>query len=151
VTRTQAWARAGAVFAAVLVADQLTKALVRGGLAVGEEHKVLPGVHFVRVRNEGIAFGLLGDSPTWLVVIVVVAALGGLLLFFARNVDRPYAWLATGLLLGGAAGNIIDRVADGAVNDWIKLPHWPAFNLADISITLGVVALVFAIDAPRGR
>ena len=148
-SRGEAWARAGAVFAAVLVADQLTKAIVRGSLAVGERRHALPLVDIVRVRNEGIAFGLLGDSPTWLVVIVVVAALGGLLAFFALNVDRPYAWLATGLLLGGAAGNIIDRVADGAVNDWIKLPHWPAFNLADIAITLGVVALVFAIDAPR--
>ena len=133
-SRGLAWARAGAVFAAVLVADQLSKALVD-----------------VTVHNEGIAFGLLGDSPTWVVVLVVVAALGGLLLFFARNVDRPYAWLATGLLLGGAAGNIIDRVADGAVNDWIKLPHWPAVNIADVAITLGVVALVFAIDAPRSH
>ena len=150
-TRAEAWARAGAVFAAVLIADQLTKAIVRGSLAVGERRDALPIIDIVRVRNEGIAFGLLGDSPTWLVVIVVVAALGGLLAFFALNVDRPYAWLATGLLLGGAAGNIIDRLADGAVNDWIKLPHWPAFNLADVAITLGVVALVFAIDAPRGR
>ena len=150
-SRGQAWARAGAVFAAVLVADQLTKASVRGSLAVGERRDAIPVIDIVRVRNEGIAFGLLGDSPTWLVVIVVAAALGGLLAFFALNVDRPYAWLATGLLLGGAAGNIIDRLADGAVNDWIKLPHWPAFNLADIAITLGVVALVFAIDAPRGR
>ena len=150
-SRGQAWARAGAVFAAVLVADQLSKAIVRGSLEVGERRDLFPGIHAVRVRNEGIAFGLLGDSPTWLVVIVVVAALGGLLVFFALNVDRPYAWLATGLLLGGAAGNILDRLADGAVNDWIKLPHWPAFNLADIAITLGVVALVFAIDAPRGK
>jgi signal peptidase II len=151
VTRTEAWARAGGVFAAVLVADQLTKAIVRGSLATGERRHVFPGVDLVRVRNEGIAFGLLGSSRTWLVVLAVVAALGGLLVFFALNVDRRGAWLATGLLLGGAAGNIIDRLADGAVNDWIKLPHWPAFNVADVAITAGVVALVFAIDAPRGR
>ena len=81
----------------------------------------------------------------------VVAALGGLLVFFALNVERPYAWLATGLLLGGAAGNIIDRLAHGAVTDWVKLPHWPAFNLADVAITAGVITLVVAIDAPRGR
>ena len=150
-TRGRAWARAGAVFAAVLAADQLSKAIVRGGLAPGERRDVLPGLHLVRVRNEGLAFGILGGSRTWLVVLVVVAALGALLVFFARNVERRWAWLATGLLLGGAAGNILDRVANGAVLDWIKLPHWPAFNLADMAITAGVVALVFAIDAPRDR
>ena len=150
-TRRQAWTRAGLVFAAVLIADQLTKAIVRGSLAIGEERKVFPGVHLVRVHNEGIAFGLLGGSSAIVVVLVVAAALGGLLFFLARNLERPYAWLATGLLLGGAAGNIIDRVADGAVNDWIKLPHWPAFNIADVAITAGVVALVVAIDAPRDR
>jgi signal peptidase II len=151
VNRTQAWARAGAVFAAVLVADQVTKAIVRGSLATGERRDVFPGFDLVRVRNDGIAFGLLGGSRTWLVVLAVVAALGGLLVFFALNAHRRGAWLATGLLLGGAAGNIIDRVANGAVLDWIKLPHWPAFNLADVAITAGVVALVVAIDAPRDR
>ena len=90
-------------------------------------------------------------SSAGVVVLVVVAALGGLLFFFARNLERPYAWLATGLLLGGAAGNIIDRVAHGSVTDWIKLPHWPAFNLADVAITAGVIALVFAIDAPKDQ
>jgi signal peptidase II len=144
-------ARAGAVFAAVLVADQVSKAIVRGSLEAGERRDLIPGIDLVRVRNEGIAFGLLGGSRTWLVVLIVVAALGGLLVFFARNADRRGAWLATGLLLGGAAGNIIDRVAHGAVTDWIKLPHWPAFNLADVAITAGVVALVFAVDAPRDR
>jgi signal peptidase II len=144
-------ARAGAVFAAVLVADQVSKAIVRASLQAGERRDLIPGIDLVRVRNEGIAFGLLGGSRTWLVVLIVVAALGGLLVFFARHADRRGAWLATGLLLGGAAGNIIDRVAHGAVTDWIKLPHWPAFNLADVAITAGVVALVFAVDAPRDR
>ena len=146
-----AWARAGAVFVAVLAADQLAKAIVRGSLATGERRNVFPAVDLVHVRNEGIAFGILGGSRTWLVVLVVVAALGGLLVFFALNVDRRWAWLATGLLLGGAAGNIIDRLAGGAVLDWVKLPHWPAFNLADVAITAGVVALVVAIDAPKDR
>jgi len=145
------WVRAGVVFAVVLAADQLSKAIVRSDIAPGERHHVLPGVHLVRVGNEGLAFGLLGGSSTWIVVLAVVVALGGLLVFFARNVHRRGAWLATGLLLGGAAGNIIDRVAHGSVTDWIKLPHWPAFNIADVAITAGVIALVFAIDAPKDQ
>ena len=150
-SRAQAWARAGAVFAAVLAADLISKAIVRSDIAPGERHEVVAGVHLVRVGNEGIAFGLLGGSRTWLVVLVVAAALGGLLVFFARNAHRRGAWLATGLLLGGAAGNIIDRVAHGSVTDWVKLPHWPAFNIADVAITAGVIALVFAIDAPKDQ
>lgn len=150
-TRRQAWARAGAVFLAVLVADQVSKVIVRGDIQPGERHQLIPGVHLVRVGNEGLAFGLLGGSSTWIVVLVVIVALGGLLVFFSRNVERRGAWLATGLLLGGAAGNIIDRVSHSAVTDWIKLPHWPAFNIADVAITAGVVALVFAVDAPKHR
>jgi signal peptidase II len=60
-------------------------------------------------------------------------------------------WLPTGLLLGGALGNVVDRVRDGAVTDFLKIPHWPAFNVADVAITVGVVALVFTVDAGRRR
>jgi signal peptidase II len=60
-------------------------------------------------------------------------------------------WLPTGLLLGGAAGNLIDRVRDGAVTDFIKLPHWPAFNVADIAITVGVLALLYVLEGPPRR
>ena len=64
--------------------------------------------------------------------------------------SRPHVWLPTGLLLGGALGNVIDRVRDGAVTDFIKLPGWPAFNLADVAITAGVLALLYVLERPRG-
>jgi signal peptidase II len=148
--RRAAWARAGVVLAAVLVADQVTKALVRSSLEVGEVREVLPFLDLVHVTNEGIAFGALGGGET-LVVIAVAAALVGLIVFFVVSADRPLVWLPTGLLLGGALGNVIDRVRDGAVTDFIKLPHWPAFNLADVAITAGVIALVVSLDALRGH
>jgi len=135
---------------AVLVADQLTKAAVRSSLQVGERREVLPFLDLVRVNNDGIAFGFLGGGQA-LVVVAVVAALGGLIVFFALHADRPLVWLPTGLLLGGALGNVLDRVRDGAVTDFVKVPHWPAFNLADVAITAGVVALVLSLDAPRDR
>jgi signal peptidase II len=148
-TRTRAaWARAGLVLAGVLAVDQLTKALVRSALQVGERREVLPFLDLVRVNNDGIAFGFLGGGQV-LVVVAVAAALAGLVVFFALHADRPLVWLPTGLLLGGAVGNVLDRVRDGAVTDFLKLPHWPAFNVADIAITAGVVALVLSLDAGR--
>lgn len=149
-TRKGGWARAGLVLVAVLAADQLTKALVRSNLAVGERREVLPFLDLVRVNNDGIAFGFLGGGQA-LVVVAVVAALGGLVVFFALHAERPWIWLPTGLLLGGALGNVFDRVRDGAVTDFLKVPHWPAFNVADVAITVGVVALVFSLDAGHDR
>src|SRR3954454_17975667 len=112
--RRAAWARAGVVLAAVLLADQLTKALVRSALEVGEVREVVPFLDLVRVDNEGIAFGALGDGET-LVAVAVGAAPVGLVAFIIVSADRPVVWLPTGLLLGGALGNVLDRVRDGAV------------------------------------
>jgi signal peptidase II len=151
VSRRRAWARAGFVLAAVLAADQITKALARGGIERGEHRDFLPLLDLVHVRNEGIAFGVLEGGQTWVVILAVGAALAGLLVVFALNAHRPGVWLPTGLLLGGALGNVVDRARDGAVTDFLKLPHWPAFNLADIAITAGVVALVLVLDASRDR
>ncbi|MBI5105031.1 MAG: signal peptidase II [Solirubrobacterales bacterium] len=154
--RGRAWARALLVVGGVVALDQVTKALVRGGIARGEEDPVLPAVKLVHVRNEGVAFGAFSGGGI-IVVVLVAAALAALLAYFATHADRPLIWLPTGLLLGGALGNIIDRVRDGAVTDFIKLPHWPAFNVADIAITVGVLALLYVLersdrdDAPAGR
>jgi signal peptidase II len=102
-------------------------------------------VHLVRSENSGVAFSVFsGGGP--LVVIVAVLALAALVVFFLTHLHRRLVWLPTGLLLGGAAGNLIDRVREGAVTDWIKLPHWPAFNLADACITVGVLILVWVLE-----
>ena len=149
-SRRAAWARAGLVLAAVFAVDQITKAAVRSSLEVGEKRDVLGPLDLVRVNNDGIAFGALGGGQA-IVVVIVAGALVGLLVYFVLNADRPLVWLPTGLLLGGALGNVVDRVRDGAVTDFLKLPHWPAFNVADAAITAGVIALVLSIDAARGR
>jgi signal peptidase II len=133
------------VLALVVAADQATKALVRGDLRVGEQDPVLPAVTLVHVRNTGVAFGAFSGGGL-VVVALVAGALAALLFYFVTHVERRLVWLPTGLLLGGSLGNIIDRVRDGAVTDFIKLPHWPAFNVADIAITLGVLALLWVIE-----
>jgi signal peptidase II len=111
---------------------------------------VVPGVHLVHVRNSGVAFGLFAGGGA-LLVAVAALALVALLAFFVTHARRPLAWLPTGLLIGGAAGNLIDRLLDGAVTDFVKLPHWPAFNVADMAITLGVLVLVYVLEGPPRR
>jgi signal peptidase II len=133
------------VAVAVVVADQSTKALVRHSLDPFERVKVVPGVHLVRTQNSGVAFSVFsGGGPV--VVVVAVLALGALLAFFVTHLHRRLVWLPTGLLLGGAAGNLIDRVRLGGVTDFVQLPHWPAFNVADACITVGVLVLVWVLE-----
>jgi len=145
-----AWARALAVAAVVIAADQVTKALVRHNVERGTQDAVLPGLDLVNVRNNGVAFGLFsnGKAP---VVLLTGAALLALVVYFALHTGKAGLWFPTGLLLGGALGNIIDRVRHDAVTDFLDLPLWPAFNLADVSITFGVLALLYVLEAPREK
>jgi signal peptidase II len=145
--RRSAWARAGLVLVLVVVVDQVTKALVRDGVRPGEEDSILPALTLVHVRNTGVAFGAFAGGGV-IVVALVAAALSALVFYFVTHVERRLVWLPTGLLLGGSVGNIVDRVRDGAVTDFLKLPHWPAFNVADIAITVGVLALLWVIEQP---
>ena len=149
-TSARAWLRALAVLVAVVAADQVTKLLVRNGIERGEEDPIFPAVKLVHVRNEGVAFGIDPGSAT-LVVVLIALALLALVLFFARHSARPLMWLPVGLLIGGALGNIVDRVRDGAVTDFLKIPAWPAFNLADVAITVGVVLLLFVLERRDDR
>jgi signal peptidase II len=143
------WARAGLLLALVVVVDQVTKHLVRSGIAPGDEDSILPAVKLVHVRNKGVAFGALGGGGA-LVVVVIAIALCALVVYFATHARRPLAWLPTGLLIGGAAGNVVDRIRDGAVTDFIKLPAWPAFNVADMAITFGVLSLLYVLERSDG-
>ena len=143
-------ARAAAVALATVAADQAVKALVRTTIERSEEVELVLGVQLVNVRNRGIAFGMLADGGA-LLVVFAVAALAALLVFFARHRDRPLVWLPTGLLIGGALGNLIDRATRGAVTDFVDLPLWPAFNLADAAITIGVLALLYVLEGPPSR
>jgi signal peptidase II len=143
-----AWVRAALVMVAVIALDQGTKALVRSSVVIGDRDGVFPGVEIVHVRNEGVAFSRFSSGGT-VVALIVGAALLALVAYFVTHLDKPLVWLPTGMLLGGALGNVIDRIRDGAVTDFIKLPGWPAFNVADIAITFGVVVLLYVTERPR--
>ncbi len=148
-TGRRVWARAVVIVGAVLAVDQATKALVRDGVRRGTEDPIFPALKLVHVRNEGVAFGVNPGGGTTLLVAVIALALLGLVIWFARHHAKPLIWLPVGLLVGGALGNIVDRIRDGAVTDFLKIPFWPAFNVADVAITFGVIALLFVLEGPR--
>ena len=134
----------------VVAIDQLTKAAVRSGIPVGEARRFFIGIQLVHVRNTGVAFSLFSGGGT-LVLVFTLVALAVLAGYLARRPDRPWLWIPTGMLIGGAVGNLIDRLAHGAVTDFIKLPLWPAFNVSDMSITFGVLVLLWVLEGPRQR
>lgn len=133
-----------------LAADQMSKALVVSRLAYGERIELLPFLALERTSNRGVAFGLASDvSPAVLVVLAV--AISVVILTVGSRLTWRFAPVATGLILGGALGNLYDRVAQGYVIDFIELPNWPTFNLADVAITVGVGLLLVGLVKNRER
>jgi signal peptidase II len=129
--------------------DQLTKHIVEHSIVPGEERRFLPGIQFVDTRNRGVAFGFFPGNHL-AVTVLISLALAVLLAYFAIHAARPLIWLPTGMIAGGALGNVLDRVRHGSVTDFVKLPlGWPPFNLADTSITLGILVLFLLIDRSR--
>jgi signal peptidase II len=137
--------------ALVVALDQFSKVAVRNSIVPGETRGVLPGLQLVNTRNQGVAFGFLPGRHLAVSVLVGLALLV-LVVYFARHLDKPLIWLPTGMLLGGAFGNILDRLRAGSVTDFVKLPlGWPPFNLADASITIGVLLLFLVVEGHGGR
>ena len=150
--RASQWAGLGAVVLAAIAADQLTKLIVSSQLALDESLHVLGPFSIHHVQNSGIAFGLFA-SATPLVTALTALAVGWMLLFFARSGARhPVLPVGLGLVLGGSVSNLLDRIRLGAVTDFLDVGFWPAFNLADTFIVVGVGILFAAIllgDARR--
>ena len=140
------WARAGVTIAVVVALDQATKLIVTRSLERGESVDVFFGLELTNTRNTGVAFGALEDRGG-VVAALIALVLVALVVYFARNAARAWLWLPVGMLLGGAIGNLIDRAHEGAVIDFIDPVAWPAFNVADSSIVLGVAALLYVIEA----
>ncbi|MGC8915655.1 MAG: signal peptidase II [Thermoanaerobaculum sp.] len=146
----------------VLAADQASKAWLVASLPYGGERNVWPGFfNLVHTRNRGVAFGFFSDAGPWsqrvlLGLVVLLVAFVAWQLALQRA--RPWPALGLGLILGGALGNLADRLVRGEVVDFLdvyvvlsgKAYHWPAFNLADASITLGAVVLLGWELLPHG-
>jgi signal peptidase II len=135
----------------VVALDQGTKALVTSHIERGDRVEVLPFLAFENVRNEGVAFGLGGDISAALIGVTIVLLVGVLAVLAFRGGGGWLVWLPAALLLGGALGNLADRVRDGAVIDFVDLPLWPTFNLADVAITVGVLLLLLDVERADTR
>jgi signal peptidase II len=138
-----------AVSAAIVVADQITKWLVLARFAPGERVEVTGFMNLVLVFNKGAAFSFLADAPGWQTPLLVAFALGAAVLvsvLLVRDPSRRLYCAGLALILGGAVGNVIDRMRFGHVVDFLDLHaggwHWPAFNVADSAITVGAVLLI---------
>ena len=148
------WLGLVVVTAAAVLADQLTKQLVVNTLTLGEEVEIVGPFSIHHVQNSGIAFGFFSGA-TSLVIVLTAVAIAWMATYFARSGARhPVLPVALGLVMGGSVSNLVDRVRLGHVTDFLDVRWWPAFNLADTFIVVGVGLLVGAAliaDRPRPR
>ena len=138
------------IIALILVLDQLSKNWVL--LAYGEISRsiaeVTPFFNLVMVWNRGVSFGMFSDHPNWMptILTVVAVAITGFLFTWMWKEKKQFTIIALALVIGGAIGNVVDRIRFGAVVDFLDFHafgyHWPAFNIADAAIFIGVVLLL---------
>ena len=142
--------------AAIVAADQLTKTIILARFAPGERLEVTGFFNLVLAFNKGAAFSLLAQAPGWQTPVLVAIALAAAAILSAlivRNLHKRLLCTGLALVLGGALGNLVDRLRLGHVVDFIDLHaagwHWPAFNVADSAISIGAVLLI--LDGFLGR
>ncbi len=133
---------------AALAVDQVTKTLaLMNSATLGAGIKIFPGFDLVLIHNPGISFGMLGDVPWWTITLVglVICAVLAVLLW---QTESRFEAIGYGLIIGGALGNIVDRIRQGSVTDFLDFyyrdAHWPAFNLADAAIFCGAAAMILS-------
>ena len=134
----------------VILLDQLSKWIVLGSLQFGETRYVAPFWNWVLTFNPGAAFSFLSDAggwQRWFFTVLAVGVSGWIVVLLKRHCNEFRLSLALTMVLGGAIGNVIDRIRFGAVVDFIQWHvagyYWPAFNIADSAITLGAVLLIW--------
>ena len=141
------WGGLAAVALAAVLADQVTKRIVTHTLGLDQAEHVIGPLSIHHVQNSGIAFGLFSSATVGVTVVTAIAVVW-MLLFFARSGARhPVLPAALGLLIGGSVSNLVDRIRFGHVTDFIDFRYWPAFNLADSFIVIGVAILLGALVA----
>ncbi len=132
----------------VVVLDQLTKLWVRANIELGETLRITDRLSLVYVENKGSAFGLFANQAFLIIIIGIASFFIILLLLHYLSPATKLSMLSIGLILGGAAGNLIDRLRLGYVIDFIDFRlwgnfHWPAFNVADAAITIGILVFLY--------
>jgi len=148
-TRWKSLISALALALAVFVVDQVIKSLVEGSMRVGESIVLVPGfLSLTYIKNDGGAFGILGGSQVLLLVGSAVAVAVVLWMLLSGTPSKLMSF-GCGLILGGAAGNLLDRLGSGEVTDYVHFSFWYIFNAADTAIVIGVGLLL--LSALRGN
>ncbi len=140
-----------AIALTALGADQLTKYLVRANMRIGESWPEEGFLRLTHGTNTGSAFGLFQDYTLLLTIASVVAIVFVFLFYRSEGGSTWLSWLTSGLILGGAFGNLIDRIGAGRVTDFIDVGPWPIFNIADSSIVVGITALCVSVLLRRDK
>ena len=140
-----------ATAAAVFALDQITKHVIRATLERGEAFPESWPVRFVHVTNTGAAFGILQEQNAFLVITTAIGVAAILLYYWYPPFEHAIMTVAVGMILGGAVGNLSDRLRLGEVTDFIDFPRYPSFNVADSSIVVGVTVLVILLVLGRPR
>jgi signal peptidase II len=134
----------------VVALDQGSKGAIQSHIARGDEVDVLPFLSLTNTRNTGVAFGLATDVSPLLIGAALLLLVGLLVFLGMRAREGAPVWIPAALLIGGALGNLADRVRQDGVTDFIDLPLWATFNLADVAIVAGVALLLFLPErSPR--
>lgn len=145
------WSLFVLVLAVALAVDLVTKHVADSRLIAGESRDILPFLSLELTHNSGVAFGMLGGSTALIVVANVVALL--VVVAYVLLERRPLlGGIAGGMIVGGSLGNMIQRLAgDGQVTDFLRFPHWPNFNAADMFIDVGLAVVVIGLIAESIR
>ena len=147
-SRSAALRRAAITAGLFMALDQVTKQIVVASIDRGDTINVFFGIDLTYVRNNGVAFGALAGGGA-LITVLTLVALSGLLVYFFMRADRPWLWLPVGVIVGGAFGNLADRAREGAVIDFIDPVLWPAFNVADMCIVIGVFGVLYLAEQKK--
>ena len=130
------------ISAAVVILDQLTKWIVTATMDVGRSIPVFPTFSLTHIRNSGAGFGILQGQNSIFILVALIAIIA-IILYLKKITEKHHTTVFASLILGGAAGNLIDRLIYGSVTDFLNFSFWPAFNLADAALTMGVLGLIW--------
>jgi len=144
------WGLIAGIGTLALAVDWATKRLVTTSPDSFRAREILPGIWLERSHNSGVAFGLFSGRSN-LILVAAGLAIVAILVYLALETRPVLAGVAGGFLIGGSLGNLWDRVARGEVTDFLRLPHWPNFNMADVFVVIGVILVAVSLFWPASK